>query len=825
MRKYLFSIMIAFIAVIISFQDGYTQNSTFKRWESFKFSDSWSLNINVGATQFFGDLQESYLFYEKIQDDTKYAGGINFEKYLSPVLGVRGNLTLGKISGFRESRDAEFEGSFILYNLQGTLNISNLLWGYKPERKLTVYGFAGIGLQDFRNKVYKASNGIFVGGEGYGSSESDKESMTTETIVPLGMGFKYKLSERWDIVAEGTGYVANSDKLDYFQTGDFNDLFHYYSLGATYHFSLPEFGGGLKKMQRNYDQFAITAEPEVLSVYGDSVPVTITGKIPPKYFSKKAGVTLNPVLVYQGGTAELKPIMLQGEKVAGNGITISYDNGGTFTVNDYVKYDPAMNNSELKVSPVAYIAKDVIEAVKSPMDKTETQAVILKKKALELGTTKLADGVIYTSKRILHDEDIALADHGYERERIITKEATIWFAKDRHEMSWGLPLNKREFAMEAIHDMYQFLSLGYIIKNININAWASPEGEESLNAGLSERRAKTALNYVYSQFKKLYYDKESLTRIRKPTDSLDIAYKANGEDWAGFMKALDASTIADKNIIRNVVNSHSDLAMREQEIRNMTVIYKGIEDYILPPLRRADIVVYAYEPIKTDEEIAQLAVSSPEALSVEELLYAASLTRNLDAKLNIFKAGIEIYPKEWKPYNNAACVYLVKGNLDQAASNLEKANTLMPNNGQVLNNLGVLASKREKYNEAMKYYTKARNERVDVGYNMGIVQITKGDFAGALYSFGKRTCRYNIGLAQTITGNLASAASNLECAIERPDNYYLLAVIAARTGNNVMLFGNLKKAVQMNPAYKSQAQTDREFLKYFGNAEFLSIVK
>ena len=827
MRKYCLGVAAAFIAFFILLQDGYSQKGGFTRWESFKFSDSWSINLNLGITQFFGDIQESNVFFNKLKDDTKYAAGINLEKYISPVFGIRGNLTLGKISGLRDSRNVYFIGTFLTYDIQGTMNFTNLIWKYKPERKWAVYGFGGIGLEDFRTKAFRIDNDKFIGGYGYGATENDKEKATTETVIPLGFGVKYKISERWDANFELTSYLANSDKLDYAKVGKYGDAFHFYSLGVIYHFSLPEMGGGIKKMKRNFDQVAFTADPQILAVYGDTVPVTISGKIPPKYFSRKAGVTINPVLQYEGGTAEYKPIKLQGEKVkGGNGTVISYHDGGTFSVTDYVKYDPAMNVSQLKATPIAYIAKDVEQAVSGPNEKPETQSVILKKNALELGTVKLADGVIYTSKRILHDEDIALADHNYHRERIMTKEATIWFAQNLYDLNWNLSLNKREFARDAIDDLYDFLKQGYSIKNITVDAWASPEGEESLNEGLSERRSTTAMTYLNSLFKRLYKDKESLTKIKNPKDSLDISLKAHGEDWVGFMKALDASTIADKNIIKNVVNSQSDLKKREQEIRNMTVIYKEIEDFILPPLRRAVITVNCYEPYKTDEEIAQLAMSTPEALAVDELLYAATLTRNLESKLTIYNAAIRIYPKEWEAYNNAACVYLVTGNLDKASSDLEKANTLMPNNSKVLFNLGVLASKNEEYNKAKKYYDQARSGgKVDAGYNSGIIQITKGDYTGALYSFGKRSCRYNIALAQTITGNLASAASNLECAPERPENYYLMAIIGARTNNNIMLFGNLKKAIELNPQFKKQAQTDREFMKYFNNSEFMNIVK
>ncbi len=808
----LLTLMFTFLIVSVDGQD-----DNFKRFQGFALSESWSLDLDLGFTQFHGDLASSDIPFEKVAEETHLGGALQLQKYFNPWLSLGGRLMYGQLDG-QEDRPGKryFHNRFLEWNAFGQINMSNLFWDYKPERKWTITGFAGIGIIDFRTNAYQGDT--WLASLGYNNMGEDKAQRTSELIFPGGLGLNYRFNERWDINTKATMHLVNSDKLDYYMQGDWNDAFAFYSFGAVYHFNMPELGNGLAKMVRDFETVELKAVPEVLEVHGDTVPVKITGKIPPKYFKKKAAVTMTPVLIFEGDSVALNPITLQGESVEGDGIVINYNEGGTFTVTDYVTYNPNMNVSELKVTPVAYMPSGTVNK------SAATEEILLKETSVELGNRKLADGVIYTSKRILHDEDIFLAPHGYKGPDVLSEKATIWFAKDKHNLNWRLSLNSKDEAKAQLDKLYDFMKLGYEIKDISIDAWASPEGEESFNEGLSERRSNTAENYLMSVFSKLYYDKESKMTIRKPADSVEIGLNWHGEDWDGFMAALDASDIADKNIIKNVVNSQPDVTKREQEIRNMTVIYTEIEDFILPPLRRAEIIVNCIEPAKSDEEIAALSTTYPDSLNVTELLYAATLTDDMDAKLQIYKSATTVYPEEWKGYNNAAYILLQKDELDEAESYLEKASKLMPNSSTILNNLGAVASKKDEFSKAMSYYNSA-GSRSNNGYNLGIIKITKGDYNGALNAFGRETCRYNIALAQTITGNFSSAASNLECAEEAAANYYLMAIIGARSGNDNMLYENLGKAVKMNPDYAKQALTDREFMSYFAKPEFMNILK
>jgi tetratricopeptide (TPR) repeat protein len=572
-------------------------------------------------------------------------------------------------------------------------------------------------------------------------------------------------------------------------------------------------GCDLKKMTKKYETVKYEVTPTVLETHGGKISVSIKGTIPAKYFGKKASVEFAPVLEYANGTTALKSITLQGEKVKGTGnnvTVIKKKGGGTFTYTDVIEYKPDMNKSELKVTAKA------------------TQ----KKKTATLGTTKLADGVIYTSERIEKEGDIILAEHNYQKETIITQNAELFFAKNISELNLkGLPLNKDEANAAKLKSFVEFLQKEWKIKNVDISAWASPEGEESNNQGLSERRSKTAEKYTKDQIKdvvraKAKAKKEKVDEKKLEADMPTITLSANGEDWSGFVKTLGASSMKDKDKVLNVVNSETDPTKKEKAINDMVVIYPEIEDIILPPLRRSSITINYFEPKKTDQQMAMLATTMPDSLKKEELLYAATLTEDLNTKLKIYDAATKVYSNDWKGYNNAGYVCIQLGKIDDAKSYLEKANTLDANNGTIINNLGVAAAYNKEYDNAKAYFETAQGLGITEGYNMGAYYIKKGDYTGAISSYGTRTCTHNIALAQLLSGNSSAAATTLECANPKSAAvYYLLAVVGARSGNTTLIYENLPKAIAADAAYRDQARDDREFLKYNTSAEFLNAIK
>lgn len=799
-KNYQILLKVFFIALMIVYSGAiYSQNAN-RSETSDKLVYQWYVNLNGGLTHSFCDIQSGKwpgsmtgnAFGEP--NHQGYAGGIRLGKHISPVFGIYGAFNYGNLKGTSgvDNKNKYFETNPLMdYYLGTTVSFSNLIFGYKP-RLVNIYGTVGIGLSSFDAKAYD----ITTDKEVTNYSKSGKN--TTEAMVPTGIGVDFRLNNRWDINFETTIRWFDSDKLDGYESGDKNDAYYITSLGLGYSFWQPK-GCDIR----------IETEQNILALHGDSIPIEIKGTFP-ECFNTKGVVDFSPVLKYAGKSLQLETMYFQGEEVPAEfqkaGAVIIPEAGGTFTYKTFVKYEPGMEVCELYVDPMVSIKGN---------------------KPYSLTDRKIADGLIMTSKRLNNVEKLLLADHGYKKDIVASEIGIIYYIVNKYDLNLSYKLNKDEKAKEILAKMNAHIAKGWEFKDVDIDAWASPEGEESLNQGLSEKRAATGQKYVQDEYNK--FIKELAKQTGKKPEELKKEIKFNlkphGEDWDGFMKAIQASDIKDKNIIANVVNSQTDLSKREQEIRNMTVIYKEIEEDILPPLRRAEISINCYEPALSDDEIAQFATSSPDKLNMSQLLYAATLTTDPNAKLNIYKTAIQKDPNDWRGYNNAGEVSAQLGNNDEAANYFNKAKSLAANNGIVLNNSGAMASKNQDFDKAKADYMAAQKQGVDVNYNMGIVKIADGNYNGAVNSFGTTKCDYNLALAHVLSGNYNAATSTLNCAQKTPEVYYLQAIIGARTSNDNAVLENLKKAISMDASYKNIAKDDREFLKYYSNPDFQNAIK
>ena len=527
--------------------------------------------------------------------------------------------------------------------------------------------------------------------------------------------------------------------------------------------------------------------PSPLINNGGTVSFTIQDTIQPKSFPKKLVVKLQPYLKFGSDTINLEPIYLKGEKAKeGTGKVVAWKTTTPLVYSTSFKYKPEMQVSELWVKAYT-IAKGV-----------ETEAT----------DVKIADGIVITSSRVGQSETVAFAKDGYEKETIVNQTANLYFGYQKSNLNTGLKLNKDNKG--ELDSLNNFFAQGWKVKAVAVNAWASPEGEQSLNQKLSDERGATAKKYLEKQAKK------------NKIEGVTYGVVAKGADYDGFMAALNASSIEDKNKIANVIKSQATKSQREQQIRNMTVIYKEVEE-MLSVLRRAEMTVSLYEPKLTDAQIAEYATSNPDTLKMNELLYAATMTDDMNAKLAIYKSAIKKNEKCWRAYNNAAAADMELGNTDEAAQYLEKANTLKASQGEVENNLGVLAAWNKDYEAAESHYNNGSGVNTD--HNMGIIKMTKGDYSGAEAALSDKKCTYDLALAQLSNGKTDEAIKTLDCGEKTGEVYYLYAIIGARTNNTNMLYDNLKKAIKEVPSYKEEAKKDLEFYKFKDIAEFQNIIK
>lgn len=810
---------------------GQEKASETKEKKTSVFDPYFSVFGEAGLSLFHGDLNK----YGFLADpaNLKFNGGLGLGYQFTPVVGAFGKVRLGAFGGEKDAinngqvRNAMIdESKFFDLSLNASFDMINLFAGYNPDRKFGLKTHIGFGQINWKARAVDKTTGLAFDPEiGYGTNTTEQGwagDRANAWIVPVGAELTYHAGEKVDIYADYTFNFADTDRLDAFvDDGSDNrhwpegtyegDLFAHLNLGLRYKF----ISNSVKSMADKFDLVTLEAMPQPLEEKGDSVLVTIKGTFPPKYFKKNAVMNFTPVLTYDGGSTPLKPMTFKGEKVSGDGTPVNYANGGSFTYVCKVPYQPNLNVSELVVAPLIYASESVTS--------TTRDAVVANEKYFTAPQRKLDDGVIYTSKRIADKAKTSSAAHGYEKVTILTQNANIYFPVNMHNLNWNLPLNKDENNAAALKGVTKHLEMGYALKDITIAGWASPEGEETFNSGLSERRAGTAIGYLNDEFKKMLKKKDNTLPIK---DVKELSYNktGNGPDWNGFMAAVEASSIKDKNAILNVVRSASP-AQREQEIRNMILIYPELEKEILPPLRRAIITVNTFEPKKTDDEIANLSTTDPSKLTLNELLYAATLTNDLKTKQMIYASTMNLHPKCMRAVLNASEVEINLGNAAEAKTLLEKALTMSDKSAAVYNNLAVVNIMQRDFKSAEANLTKAKQLGANVDYNNGVVNIFKGDYSKAVSQMAGEKCDYNLALAQLLNKEYDAAKTTLNCGADDAKTSYLKAILGARTGNNAEVYSSLMKAIQKDSSYKATAKNDREFIKLFGEADFQAIVK
>lgn len=830
-HKFILPLIVMFLAVSVSF----AQKDGKEKKQKSSFDSYFYINGNVGFTNFYGDMHPKHV----LTGDERLGYGFKAGYQISPIFGARLSFVNGK---FQSTYDAEnikdvnmyeneidledkFESSMWDVSGQLTIDFTNIFRENK-EAGFGIYGFGGIGWLNYSSMRTKlTTNAISIdqnGNELRNGSYSDDQGngmagAKTAITFPVGAGLYFKVAPKVDINLESSLRFTNDDNIDMRVGGAKaikNDFSGYTSLGVTYKFKP---SSGLKNMKKRCEEVAYEVNPEVLEVVGDKVTFTAKITYPEKYFGKTSAIKFAPYLKYGTETKELPAKFFKGEKVEGNGDLVPYATGGTYTYTTTFDYTPEMASSELMVLPLGFDPKDPVDTKWSDDD------IRAKYKNLDMCETKLADGIRNTGSFAGGNEETIYGDHGYELETVVTKAATLYFPKNRYNYSKRFGTNKTETAENNRKAVNDFLAQGWEIKDITVNAYASPEGEETFNANLSENRAKTANNYIQGELNKLIKDKDSKLEIEN-TDNVTFNAVGNGPDWNGFMSALQASNFDDKNTMINVIKSAAP-EKKEEEIRNMILIYPELEDDILSPIRRAEITANCFEPKRSAEEISRLATTDPSQLTVEELLYAATLTEDAKAKEAIYNSATELHPDNWVAQNNAAVIAISNRDFGAAKTFLDNANSASPNNSSVVNNYGVYYAKQGNWDKAEEYYTNAKKLGANENYNLGVVAIQNGEYEKALQMFGNKKCDFNVALAQTLLEKYDEANNNLNCAQENCKTNYLQAVIGARQGKDDVVISKLAKAFEINPKLKAKAASDKEFINYFDNEDFKNLVK
>ena len=526
------------------------------------------------------------------------------------------------------------------------------------------------------------------------------------------------------------------------------------------------------------DNFSVNPNP--LETEAGKVPTTINGKFPEKYMKKKAVVTVTPELRYADGKiAKGNGATFQGEKVAGNNQTIQYKVGGNYTMNTSFDYVPEMQKSDLYLTFDAYVGK----------------------KKVNVPEVKVATGVISTSefyKKTLASDGACIAPDSFQRVKAQKQEAEIKFLINQAN------LRKSEMKNNSVKEFVQMLKKinadreGLNIKNVEVAAYASPEGGVKFNDKLASKRQNTSEKYV----------KQTLKKTKVSTD-IDARYTA--QDWDGFQKLVAASNLQDKDVILRVLSMYQDPQEREQQIRNMSAGFRELADGILPELRRSRLIIN-YETIgRSDDQIKEQYTADPTKLSADELLYAAALEDNADKKEAIYKKTAEIYPNDDRAFNNVAALEFAKGNNDAAKEYLAKAVNAKGDAAEANANKGLVALLEGNTAEAQNHIAKATGAN-DLNKALGALNIANGKYAQAEQNFNGVNSN-TAALAQILNKNYAGAISTLNGVKNKTGvTDYLLAIANARQGNNDAASSYLKSALQKDPSLASYAANDLELI-------------
>ena len=531
--------------------------------------------------------------------------------------------------------------------------------------------------------------------------------------------------------------------------------------------------------QLSSDNFKV--DPNPLETDGGRVTATINGTFPEKYMNKKAVVKVIPELCYvKDGMVQAiqgQPATFQGEKVLGNDQTISYLLGGHYTMKTTFPYDAAMQKSDMYMTFKAKVGK----------------------KEVEIPSVKVADGVIATSelyRRTLTQSQGCVAQDAFQRVVARKQEANIKFLIQQAE------LRKSELKNGSVEEFVALLKRisadreGLNLQNVEVSAYASPDGGFALNEKLANKRQENAEGYVKQQMKEAQVD-----------GSVEANYTA--QDWEGFQQLVQASNIQDKDVILRVLSMYQDPEEREQQIKNMSAGFRELADGILPELRRARLTIN-YETVgRDDQQIQQQFRQDASQLSVEELLYAASLTDNAAEKETIYQTTTRLFANDVRAYNNLATLAWKKGDYAEMKNWLDKARAIDANNPELNANYGLLALQQGDVQTAENYIGKAAGA-YNLAEALGNLHLAQGNYALAAQDLAGVTSN-SAGLAQLLTKDYAQAAQTLR-AVKNGDGMtdYLQAIVCARQNNEGMAGYFLRQAVEKDKTLVAYSENDLE---------------
>ena len=256
---------------------------------------------------------------------------------------------------------------------------------------------------------------------------------------------------------------------------------------------------------------------------------------------------------------------------------------------------------------------------------------------------------------------------------------------EQYEAHLDFPVNKyviltdfmnNHSELVNIHSMFDKIQndKNLTVTKISIEGFASPEGPLAFNEQLSKKRAVALKDYLVKNEK-------------VPANVYNVTF--GGENWDGLVKALEASSMKDKETFLNIIKNTSDDAKRKQGIMRVGggVPYRTMLKEIYPGLRKVNCKI-DYTVINFDVEQGRIIIrENPKYLSLNEMYQVAnSYPKGSKDFANVFDIAVRMYPNDPVANLNAAAVALSMKDLNTAVKFMEKADHAT---AEFLNNTGV----------------------------------------------------------------------------------------------------------------------------------------
>ena len=551
----------------------------------------------------------------------------------------------------------------------------------------------------------------------------------------------------------------------------------------------------------NFTKNNYSVSPNPLEMRADSVSVVIVGNVPPKSIKPSTLVSFQPILkTIDGKEIKLKEVTIKGTTAKGSAdYTINTKTGGKITYSDIIPY-----TAELKRVKML------------PRFTYQGKALPVPDSIMVLGTITTAGLVKFTDEVLMNQDNYAPV--------LNNKVVNIYFEMDGDKFNPNFKLGKSLNNKNQISELKKLLKSdpNWNIKGISINAYASPDGELERNNNLSKGRSESTFAFFKKELKKLGFAEAN-------DNNFSMGYML-AEDWKGFKTELEASNIVGKEKMLETINNTSISDEERESLLRRTdeKSWKAATENILPKLRRSELVLVGGKPFKNDADLINY-YGKYDLLSPVELFHLATITTDLNQKVEVYTAYNTKNPGDWKGFSDLGTVQIKQNKFSDAAASLAKANELSPDNGMVLANMGALARAQGDYSGAYNYYKKASDKGANVSYNLGTFDIKYGNYASAVSNYNKSGKNdYNTALAKLLSGDPNGAKTvidNLTPETLTWEHYYLRAICGAKLNNQDVCTTNMARAVSLNGEARNMAKDDLEFVKFFKNPLFEAAIR